>query len=97
MCVCVCVCVGVGTPRTVAHQAPLSLEFSMQEYWSELPFPSAGDFLTQVLNLGLPCCGQILYHLRATREAPSSKRRDTIESQDYVGCLSEHSVVLDQA
>ena len=30
-------------PRTVAHQAPLSLEFSRQEYWSELPFPSPGD------------------------------------------------------
>ena len=30
-------------PRTVAHQAPLSLEFSRQEYWSELPFPSPED------------------------------------------------------
>ena len=28
------------TPRTVAHQAPLSMEFSRQEYWSGLPFPS---------------------------------------------------------
>ena len=28
---------------TVAHQAPLSLEFSRQEYHSELPFPSPGD------------------------------------------------------
>ena len=31
------------TPWTVAHQAPLSMEFSRQEYWSGLPFPSAGD------------------------------------------------------
>ena len=31
------------TPWTVAHQAPLSiLEFSRQEYWSGLPFPSSG-------------------------------------------------------
>ena len=29
-------------PWTVAYQAPLSLEFSMQEYWSGLPFPSPG-------------------------------------------------------
>ena len=29
-------------PRTVAHQAPLSMEFSRQEYWSELPFPPPG-------------------------------------------------------
>ena len=28
---------------TVAHQAPLSVEFSRQKYWSELPFPSPGD------------------------------------------------------
>jgi len=28
---------------TVAHQAPLSMEFSRQEYWSELSFPSPGD------------------------------------------------------
>ena len=27
----------------VAHQAPLSMGFSRQEYWSELPFPSPGD------------------------------------------------------
>ena len=31
------------TPWTVAHQAPLSLGFSRQEYWSGLPFPSPGD------------------------------------------------------
>ena len=27
---------------TVAHQAPLFLEISRQEYWSELPFPPSG-------------------------------------------------------
>ena len=27
----------------VAHQAPLSMGFSRQEYWSGLPFPSPGD------------------------------------------------------
>ena len=31
------------TPWTVAHQAPLSMEFSRQEYWSGLPCPSPGD------------------------------------------------------
>ena len=33
----------VATPRTVARQAPLSMGFSRQEYWSGLPFPSPGD------------------------------------------------------
>ena len=32
-----------ATPCAVAHQAHLSMGFSRQEYWSELPFPSPGD------------------------------------------------------
>ena len=32
-----------ATPWTVAHHAPLSVEFSRQGYWSGLPFPSPGD------------------------------------------------------
>ena len=54
VCVCVCVCVKVNvkslsrvrlfaTPWTVAYQAPPSMGFSRQEYWSGLPFPSSGD------------------------------------------------------
>ena len=31
------------TPWTVAPQAPLSMKFFRQEYWSGLPFPSPGD------------------------------------------------------
>ena len=53
MCVCVCVCVCVCAltlshvqhfviPWTIAHQAPLSIKFSRQEYW--VSFPTAGDF-----------------------------------------------------
>jgi len=32
-----------ATPWTIAHPAPLSIEFSRQEYWSGLPFTSPGD------------------------------------------------------
>ena len=32
-----------ATPWTAARQTPLSMEFSSQEYWSGLPFPSPGD------------------------------------------------------
>ena len=32
-----------ATPWTVAHQAPPSMRFSRQEYWSGFPFPSPGD------------------------------------------------------
>ena len=37
-------CVGLWLwPHGLAHQAPLSMEFSRQEYWSGLPFPFPGD------------------------------------------------------
>ena len=32
-----------ATPWTIAHQAPLSMEFFKQEYWSRLSFPTPGD------------------------------------------------------
>ena len=32
-----------STSWTIAHQAPPPMEFSRQEYWSKLPFPSTGD------------------------------------------------------
>ena len=35
---------------TVVHQAPLSLEFSKQEYWNGLPFPSPGDLPDSGIN-----------------------------------------------
>ena len=64
-CVCVCVCVYVcvlvvqscwlfATPWTVAHQAPPSMEFSRQEYWSGLSFPSPGDLPDPGIKLRSP-------------------------------------------
>ena len=50
VCVCVCVCSVVqscqlfATPWIVALQAPLSMGFSRQDYWSGLPSPPPGDF-----------------------------------------------------
>ena len=56
VCVYVLSCVWLFvTPWTVTCQAPQSLELSRQEYWSGLPFPPLGIFLTQGLNLHLLC------------------------------------------
>ena len=38
----------------VAHQAPLSMEFSRQEYWSGLPFPTPGDLPDPGIKPGSP-------------------------------------------
>ena len=43
-----------ATPWTVAHQAPLSLGFSRQEYWSGLPFPPPGDLPDPGIELMSP-------------------------------------------
>ena len=64
VCVCVCVCVCVShsvvsdsaTPWTAPIRLLCPWEFFRQEYWSELPFPSAGIFLTQGSNPDLLHC-----------------------------------------
>ena len=42
---------------TVARQAPLSMEFSRQEYWSELLFPTPGDLPDSGIELVSPALG----------------------------------------
>ena len=55
---CVCVSCSVvsdsATPWTVAFQAPLSMEFSRQRYWSGLPFPSPGNLPNLGIEPGSP-------------------------------------------
>ena len=43
-----------ATPWTVAYQAPPSMGFSRQEYWSGLPFPSPGDLPDPGIEPGSP-------------------------------------------
>ena len=58
------------TEWAVACQTSLSMGFPRHEYWSELPFPLQGIFLTQGLNQHLLLGRRILYHW-ATRKAPT--------------------------
>ena len=43
-----------ATPWTIPHQAPLSMGFSRQEYWSGLPFPSPEDRPSPAIEPGSP-------------------------------------------
>ena len=43
-----------ASPWTVNRQAPLSMEFSNQEYWSGLPNPSPGELPDSEIELGSP-------------------------------------------
>ena len=58
------------TPWTVAHQVPLSVEFSRQEYWSRLPFPSPGDLPnSEVACPCISCIGRWVFNHWATMDA----------------------------
>ena len=48
-----------ATPWTVAHQAPLSMGFSRQEYWSGLPFSPPGDLPDPVIKPTSPPPGDL--------------------------------------
>ena len=61
-----------STLWTVAHQAPLSMGFSRQEYYSELPFPPPGDLpdpRIKPVSLMSPALASGLFTTRATLEA----------------------------
>ena len=50
-------------PWTVAHQAPLSVELSRQEYWSGLPFPTLGYLPNpgiEPVSLGSPALATVV-------------------------------------
>ena len=61
-------CLTLATPWTIACQAPLSMGFSRQEYWSGLPFPSAGDLPNPGIKPGSPAlqAGSLLTELLGT-------------------------------
>ena len=75
-------------PWTVARQAPLSTEFSRQEYWSGLPFPSPGDIPDPGVEPDTSCVfcigRQILYHW-ATWEALTMTFRLDIMFKGFPG------------
>ena len=72
------------TPWTVAHQAPLSMEFSRQEYWSRVPFPPSGDLPDpeiKPVSLRSPALSGRFFTTSAMWEAPGS----SLESQITCG------------
>ena len=62
-----------GTPWTVARQAPLSMGFSRQEYWSDLPCPPLGDLPNAGIKPGL----QFLFQADSLPSEPPRKSKNT--------------------
>ena len=69
-----------ATPWTVAHQAPLSMEFSWQEHWSGLPFPSLEDLPNPAIKPGSPA----LQAYSLTSEAPAKPKLEQFQQHDIV-------------
>ena len=69
-----------ATLWTVARQAPLSIAFSRQEYWSGLPFPSAGDLPRPPLHQTYVSCRTCIAGKFFTTE-PLRKPRTVIAPQ----------------
>ena len=64
-----------ATPQTAAHQAPLSLGFSRQEYWSGLPCPPPAELLnsgTEPTSLQVSCIGRQVLYYQCHLESPMS-------------------------
>ena len=79
-------CLTLVTPWTVACQAPLSMGFSRQEYWSGLPFPSPGDLPDPGIEPASPALQADSYQLsyegspssvRSLKKQKSSKKTST--------------------
>ena len=58
-----------ATPWTVAYEAPPSMEFSRQEYWSGLPFPSSEDLPYPGIEPRSPALQADSFTIWTTREA----------------------------
>ena len=61
-----------ATPWMVTYQAPRSVGFSRQEYWSGLPFPSPGDLPNPGIEPGSPALEADTFNLLATRDEGES-------------------------
>ena len=65
-------------PQTVTHQAPLSMAFPRQEYWSGSPFPPPGDRPDPEIEPGSPRSPALtggFFTASATWEAPTLRNR----------------------
>ena len=78
-----------ATSWTVAHKAPLSLEFSRQVYWSELAFPSPGELPDPGAKLRSPA----LQADSLLSEPPGKPKRQALEIQSQINPTCKESPV----
>ena len=85
-----------ATPWTVARQAPLSMGFSRQEFWSGLPFPSPGDPYPRIEPESPALQADSLpSKLPGKPESPPVLRLNNIPLYGYITFFLIHSSVWD--
>ena len=76
----------LATPCTIAHQDPLLMQFSRQEYWSGLPFPPPGDLHNPGTELASPALAGRFFTHWATWEATKWYRlHQNVPQSEYPG------------
>ena len=75
------------TPWTVAYQAPLSMGFSREEYWSGLPRPSPGDLPNPRIETQVSCTSGRFFIIWATREVPLLLSGGSAGSWNFLQCI----------
>ena len=93
VCVCVCVCASCSVvsdplwPHGLVCQVPLSMEFSTQEYWSGLPFPSPRDLADpgiEPASLVSPLVAGRFFTMWATREARGNVNQQLLPKDSFL-------------
>ena len=77
-------------PWTVAHQAPLSMGCSRQEYWSRLPFPAVGDRPDPGIKPESPALAGRFFTTSATWEAP----QDSLDVEHGLSCSAACGILV---
>ena len=80
-----------ATPWTVAYQVLLSMGFSRHEYWSGLPFPSAGESSQPRDRTRVSLIAGGRFTIWAVREAPSARERHTYVQKSIPKILFGHA------
>ena len=76
-----------AAPWTVSYQAPLSMGFSRQEYWSGLPFPFPGDLPNPGIKPGSPALQADVYCLSHQGSPDSLDVYEWMISVNSVSCI----------
>ena len=82
-------CPTLCDPMDCSCQAPLSMGFPRQGYWSGLPFPSPGDLPDPGIDPGLLHCRQILYHSSHQGSCYLVSATDFFFCEIQIGCHTD--------